>query len=114
MAVTHASQIGIEACIRRARDSLYWPRMTTELKEYIAKCDVCLSNRDAQCKEPLQQHEFVGRPWSRVAADLCTLDSRTLLVVSDYYSNRGCTCDYHIRKGSHKGAEGSLRKIWYS
>ena len=61
--------------------------MTTELKEYIAKCDACLSNRDAQCKEPLQQHEFVARPWSNVAADLCTLDSRTLLVVSDYYSN---------------------------
>ena len=87
MAVTHVSHIGIEACIRRARDSLYWPRMTTELKEYIAKCDVCLSNRDAQCKEPLQQHEFVARPWSRVAADLCTLDSRTLLVISHYYSN---------------------------
>lgn len=42
LAATHPSHIGVEACIRRARDSLYWPRMSTELKEYIAKCDVCM------------------------------------------------------------------------
>lgn len=87
MAVTHASHIGIEASIRRARDSLFWPRMTTELKEYITKCEVCLAHRSAQTKEPLLQHEFVARPWSKVGADLCDHDGRTLLVVSDYYSN---------------------------
>ena len=87
MEATHASHIGVEACIRRARDSLYWPRMTTELKEYIAKCDVCMAHRSEQSKEPIQQHEFAARPSSKVAADLCDLDKRTLLVVSDYYSN---------------------------
>ena len=87
MAATHASHIGVEACIRRARDSLYWPWMTTELKEYIAKCDVCMAHRSEQSKEPIQQHEFATRPWSKVAADLCDLDKRTLLVISDYYSN---------------------------
>ena len=61
--------------------------MTTELKEYIAKCDVCMAHRSEQSKEPIQQHEFAARPWSKVAADLCDLDKRTLLVISDYYSN---------------------------
>lgn len=87
MAATHASHIGVEACIRRARDSLYWPRMTTELKEYIAKCDVCMAHRSEQSKEPIQQHDFAARPWFKVAVDLCDLDGRTLLVISDYYSN---------------------------
>ena len=87
LAATHASHIGVEACIRRARDSLYWPRMTTELKEYIAKCDICMAHRSEQSKEPIQQHDFAARPWSKVAVDLCDLDRRTLLVVSDYYSN---------------------------
>ena len=87
MAVIHASHIGIEACIPRARDSLYWPRMTTELKEYILKRDVCLAHRSSPIKEPLLQHEVLARPWSKVGADLCELNRRTLLVMVDYYSN---------------------------
>jgi len=41
-----------------------------------------------QTKEPIQQqHTFAARPWSKVGADLCELGERTLLVVTDYYSN---------------------------
>lgn len=87
MEKTHASHIGIEGCLRRARETLYWPRMATELREYISKCDICLSHRNEQGKEPMQSHEFVARPWVKVAADLCEFDNRVLLVVCDYYSN---------------------------
>ena len=83
----HASHIGIEGCIRRAWESLFWPRMSTELKEYISKCDVCMSHRASPSKEPLQQHEFAPYPWNKVGADLCDFYGRTLLVVCDYYSN---------------------------
>ena len=82
--VTHVSHIGIEACIRRVRDTLYWPQMS---KEYIRKCDVCMSYRNVPSKEPLQPHKFVARPWSKVGADLCQLDGRMLFVIPDYYSN---------------------------
>ena len=87
MAATHNSHIGIEACICGTRESLYWPRMTVELKEYIQHCDVCFAHRNKEGKEPLAQHDFAARPWSKVAADLCQLKGRTLLVISDYYSN---------------------------
>ena len=84
---THATHVGIEGCIRRARDTLYWPRMSTEIREYITKCDICMAHSKGQAREPMMQHDFMARPWSKVAADLCDLDGRTLLVVSDYYSN---------------------------
>ena len=87
MAVVHSSHIGIEGCIRRARDTLYWPRMATELREYISKCDICLSHHIDHSKEPLLQHEVIARPWAKVAANLCELDNRTLLVITNYYSN---------------------------
>ncbi|XP_044173493.1 uncharacterized protein K02A2.6-like [Acropora millepora] len=81
MAATHSSHIGIEACIRRGRESLYWPRMTVELKEYIQHCGVCLTHRNEQGKEPL------AHCGPLYAADLCQLEGRTLLVISYYYSN---------------------------
>ena len=46
MTVVHSIHIGIDSCIRRARESLYWPRMSTELQEYISKCDICLAERN--------------------------------------------------------------------
>ena len=87
MSVIHASHIGIEGTIRRARDSLYWPRMNADLKEYVLKCEVCLTHRTTQGREPLLQHEIPERPWARVGVDLCELKGRTLLIVCDYYSN---------------------------
>ena len=87
MAVIHATHIGVEGCIRRARDCLYWPRMSSELREYVLKCDICLAHRAMPGKEPLLQHEVIARPWAKLGADLCELDGRTLLVIVDYYSN---------------------------
>lgn len=88
IAVVHGSHIDIEGCIRRARDTPYWPRMSTELREYISKCDICMAHRTGQAKKPLLRHEAVARPWSKVSVDLCELDNRTPLVISDYY------CDF--------------------
>ncbi len=34
----HETHIGIDGCLRRARECMYWPRMSTKLKEYISKC----------------------------------------------------------------------------
>ena len=87
MEMVHDTHIGIDGCIRRARECMYWPRMSSELREFISKCDVCLSHQPEQTKEPLEQHQFAARPWSKIGADLCELNGRTLLVVSDYYSN---------------------------
>ena len=61
--------------------------MTTELKDYISKCEVCLAHRQTPGKGPLQQHEFPNRPWSKVGIDLCEFQGRTLVVLVDYHSN---------------------------
>ena len=85
---THSTHIGMEGCLRRMRECLFWPRMSTEVKEWISKCDTCAAYRNNQPKEPfLQQDGNVLRPWSKVAADVCEIHGRNLLVVVDYYSN---------------------------
>lgn len=110
MAIAHATHIGVEGCIRRARESMYWPRMSTELKEYVSKCDICMAHRAAPSKEPLQQHDFVARPWSKVGADLCDLQGRTLLVVCDYYSN--FIEVENIQKVTTRGVSKALRTMF--
>ena len=87
IAAFHATHISLDGCVRRARDTMFWPRMTTELHEYISKCDICLSYRPLQSKEPLLQHDIPDRPWAKIGADFCELNGRMLLVVCDYYSN---------------------------
>ena len=87
MSIAHSSHIGVEGCIRRVRDTLYWPQMSKELKEYISKCDICLSYQSSPGREPILQHEITERPWAKIGVDLCELDGRILLVVCDYYSN---------------------------
>ena len=77
----------IEGCLRRVRECLFWPRIASDVKDYVSKCDVCLAYRTSQSKEPLLQHEVISRPWAKVAADLCGSNGRPLLVVSDYFSN---------------------------
>ena len=39
----HASHLGIDGCQQRARECLYWPRMSSEVKDYGQQCDVCRS-----------------------------------------------------------------------
>ena len=85
--MVHALHVGIQGCIRRARDSLYWPRMNADLKEYIGKCDICFVHRAVPGRESLLQDEIPERPWAKIRVDLCELKGRTLLVVCDYYSN---------------------------
>ena len=87
MAACHDTHIGVEGCIRRARESMFWPRMATDLKTYISKCEVCMSHRTAPQKETMLPHEVTPRPWSKVGTDLCELHGRNLLVVCDYFSN---------------------------
>lgn len=50
----HSSHIGIEGCLRRARESVYWPRMNAEVRDFIHKCETCRTLDSHECKEPLK------------------------------------------------------------
>ena len=82
----HKGHLGIEKSRRRARETVYWPGMNSDISQMIDNCTVCLQFKPLQVKEPLIPHEVPNRPWQRVGADLCTFDGKEYLVVSDYYS----------------------------
>ena len=70
----HNSQIGSHGCFCRARETVYWPGMNTEITDYIQKCNVCMSLQSNQTKEALIFHEPTSRPWEKVATGIFTLD----------------------------------------
>ena len=37
MKVIHSSHIGIESCLRRAHECVYWPCMNSDIKQFITK-----------------------------------------------------------------------------
>ena len=66
----HQSHIGINGCLRRARECLYWPSMSSEVKNYISRCTTCRSLDQKQQKETIKFHDVPSRPWAKVGADV--------------------------------------------
>ena len=83
----HASHIGIEGCLRRARECVYWPGMNAEVKEYIAHCETCNKYNTNQHKETLIPHDTGDRPWDKVGVDIFELKNQNFLITVDYFSN---------------------------
>ena len=83
----HASHQGVEATLRRARETLYWPNMKNEIKDHISRCDVCLWFVPKQPKETLISHAIPNRLWVKVATDLFKYKQKSYLVTVDYFSN---------------------------
>ena len=46
-----------------------------------------MMHRRCQTKEPLIQHDFPARPWSKVGAGIANMGDQNLLIAVDYYSN---------------------------
>ena len=49
----HQGHLGIENCKKRARQSLFWPLMNSEIEDMIRKCPTCLTFRNRQPSEPI-------------------------------------------------------------
>lgn len=83
----HASHLGIQACLRKAKDTLYWPRMAEEIMIKIGNCSVCNETAPRQQREPMITHPTPERPWQRIAMDIFTVNQRNYLVTVDYFSD---------------------------
>ena len=87
MSLAHSSHIDLRDCLRRVGESMFWPGMSAQMKDFVGQNDVCLTHRDSQLQEPLLQHQVLPRPGAKVTADICFYSCRTLLAVVDYFSN---------------------------
>ena len=66
----HGSHLGINACLTRARECVYWPNMSSQLKDFISTCHSCRENDVRQTQEPMEVRDIPKRRWQIVSTDL--------------------------------------------
>ena len=69
----HNTHFGAGLCIRRAKVSLFWPGMTSDIKNKCISCPVCAQYASQALKEPMHSHDIPERPWSLISQDILHL-----------------------------------------
>ncbi|XP_028165312.1 uncharacterized protein K02A2.6-like [Ostrinia furnacalis] len=85
--IIHSGHLGIERSKAFARGHVFWPFMSTDIKNIVQSCHTCLSHRSSNAPEPLIPHDVTLLPWEKVGVDFMDYRSRKYIVVQDYYSN---------------------------
>jgi len=107
----HESHIGIEGTLRRARDIVYWPGITAQLKDHLSRSGICNHYQPEQRKESLKPHHVPNLPWEKVGVDLFVLDGQSFLIAVGYYSGYFEVQDMSSTTGSHVI---TVLKAWFS
>ena len=81
----HEGHFGIEKMQLRARESVFWPKITADVLQMAQGCCTCQTHSRSQ-KETLLQHEVPCGPWEKVCVDFFEFRSMQYLIVADYYS----------------------------
>ena len=62
LSVIREGHLGVEKCKSYAKQSLYWPGLTSDIEELVRKCSICNSYCRKQQQEPLIPHPVPHRP----------------------------------------------------
>ena len=83
----HKSHQGADSSISRAREALFWPGMSANIRQMSEACGICAQFQTEQPREPMKSHEIPKLPWSRISVDLFQLAGKNYLVMVDHYSD---------------------------
>ena len=84
--IVHQGRMGIEKCLLRAKECIFWPGISNDIKELVMKCPTCLKYSKQQQRETLHPHTVPSFPWQKLGCDLFDYKQSTYLLVADYYS----------------------------
>lgn len=81
----HTGHQGITKCRERARQSVWWPGISTELEKLVRTCPTCCKAQN-QRAQPLIPAPLPELPWQKVGTDLFHWKQGTFLLIIDNYS----------------------------
>ena len=81
----HSGHLGVQKCLLRAKNSVWWPGFSNQIKADVANCKECakysIPNREPTMVSTLPQYS-----WQVVGADQFELNNTMYLLVVDYFS----------------------------
>ncbi|XP_062621337.1 uncharacterized protein K02A2.6-like [Saccostrea cucullata] len=83
----HSAHLGYDSMIRRARGTVFWPNMQSDIKQLADNCYACQEMKPRPSKTPLTQHDDGTKPWNKIGLYFFQIKNHTYLVSVDYFSN---------------------------
>ena len=112
----HEGHLGLNKCKLRAKETVYWPRMDTELEDLVLNCELCLKYSTAKCK--LEPSLALGQevhlcPWTKLATDIFHFEGASYLFIVDYTSHYPVVCKLTSMTGQHIASQFKLICLEY-
>ena len=81
----HDGHQGKERCLLRARNTVFWPKITYDIQELIERCIICQEHGKSQSIIGITQ-ELPPFPWHTLATDIFYWKRMDFLMVADVFS----------------------------
>ena len=81
----HNGHQGKERCLLRARNTVFWPKITYDIQELIERCIICQEHGKSQSIIGITQ-ELPPFPWHTLATDIFYWKRMDFLIVADVFS----------------------------
>ena len=81
----HEGHLGIEKCMLKARDSVFWPGISNDICETVEKCGICQASSRA-AKPVGNVSDVPPHAWHTLDTNLFYWNKIDYLVVRDYFS----------------------------
>ncbi|MES9993111.1 MAG: RNase H-like domain-containing protein, partial [Candidatus Thiodiazotropha sp.] len=81
----HGAHQGITKCKLRAKESVWWLGINSDIEKLVKSCDVCAKLQNDH-SEPMISTEYDDRPWKHLGSDLFFWRGHNYLLVICYYS----------------------------
>ena len=82
----HAGHQGINSCLQRAREYIFWKGYTNDIKETVEKCGLCQENASSTGIQYRYVSDIPPHPWHTLGSDLFYFKRQDFLVLVDYFS----------------------------
>lgn len=87
----HKAHSGVENTLKLARDAIFWPSMSNDIREMIKNCPVCIKYQPSQQKFTMQSHKIPEYPFQVISMDVFFFNQNgkqiKYLITVDHYSD---------------------------